>query len=552
METNDLAIKYKGLYQAAELMIANIREIGFDMTEYEAALKNISHSVITNVKNTHSGGFARANYEMDYSNGIKELNKLIMHLEKYDVYFKVLNSCEWLNMRLNDKHITNQELKEHVSEMAYNLKQIVKSDTMDYDSEKHIVELVYETAYDLIKLELMMTGGSQLYSYIKNEDINVSYFNTIIKRDLIKIDLENEENAFIRQKLFEIRKAGISSSYFDLDLIKGLLIHDGDNGFKVMVNEKAMELLTKIKDNRPQIKSLARDYADNIDDCKDYADNIKSNKKEIRKRLISFLVATSIMVGGGIGVHKLAKNGATGDKYLQTTEVYSSTTDDVSTETKEVFLGNAPSSKTIVRVYDPYKNEQRREYEEYDVSYLDFDNARAYYEYGVDNYEVVAKDGVLKTGNGDTIPDYENSYTEVIRETYKYLGIDFNEKLYKDGLLGGYIVYIIGWLVLGMLGALIISDGNPVIIGSIIVLYEETSDLLFNKRHYKNVSERANQNLLKILELINENDSLREEFKRLYETNKYLLDNPEELYQRFMELDNSEVKKLIKDNKNKR
>lgn len=39
METNDLAIKYKGLYQAAELMIANIREIGFDMTEYEAALK---------------------------------------------------------------------------------------------------------------------------------------------------------------------------------------------------------------------------------------------------------------------------------------------------------------------------------------------------------------------------------------------------------------------------------------------------------------------------------------------------------------------------------
>ena len=53
----------------------------------EAVLKSISHSVNTSVKNTHSGGLARANYEMDYSNGIKELNSLINHLEKYDVFF---------------------------------------------------------------------------------------------------------------------------------------------------------------------------------------------------------------------------------------------------------------------------------------------------------------------------------------------------------------------------------------------------------------------------------------------------------------------------------
>lgn len=45
MRTEDMAIKYKDLYQTAELMISNIKEIGFDVSEYEETLRNISESV---------------------------------------------------------------------------------------------------------------------------------------------------------------------------------------------------------------------------------------------------------------------------------------------------------------------------------------------------------------------------------------------------------------------------------------------------------------------------------------------------------------------------
>lgn len=553
MQILDLAIKYKNLHQAAELMIANIKEIGFDVSEYEKVLKSITSNVNNNVKVSYNKGFARANYEIDYSNGIAELNKLISHLEKYDVYFKVLNSCEWLNIRISEKDITKDQLKQYVSEMIYNLKQIVKSDTMDYDNEKHIVEMVYEVAYKIIKLELMMTGSSSLYNYIKQEDINISYFNVIIMKELAELKTKGKDTTYLKQKLFEIRKNGINSNYFNLDLIKVLLVYDGNNSFKDNINERMNAIINRINVNIREIKKLVREYQDDEYERKEYKNDIKENRKNIRNRLIAFLIATSIMIGGGIGLQRLIKKESIKNKYNRTTEIYSTITDDVTTETDEIYLSDDPEEKTIVRVYDPYKNESRRDYQYYDVSYLDFDNLKDYYEYGIDNYGVVPQDGTLRASNEDIISDYQNSYTEVEKSTYEYIGKELDKLAYFGDLVLGYLMYV---LVLLMFEGLYYLLTNPrydtVIIGGIHELYDETKALLANKDRYKEYKEKIAENINKMLELVNQNEELKNEFNRLYEANKYLLDKPDELYQRFSSLTDDEVKKLIKENKKRR
>lgn len=556
METRDLAIKYKALHQAAELMIANIKEIGFDVSEYETVLKTIQHDVSDNVKVNYFKGFARANYEMDYSNGIAELNKLIARLDKYDVYFKVLNSCEWLNTRLQDSHISDQQLKEYVSEIAYNLKQIVKSDTMDYDNEKHIVEMVYMTAYNLIKLELMKTGNSQLYAYIKKEEINLSYFNLIIKKELSKLDLRDEKNTFLREKLFEVRKNGINSNYFDLDIIRGLLIND-NNLFKDTINENMNNIVKNIEENTKKIKELV-DMTRSCEYEKNYYKiDAEWNKKNIIKRFISFLIATSIMIGGGIGLQRLVKKESIKNKYNRTIEIYSTITDDTTTESDVIYLSDEPEEKTIVRVYDPYKNETKRDYQYYDVSYLDFDSLKEYYEYGTDNYGVVPQDGTLKTSSDDAISDYQNSYTEVIKSTYEYVGRELDKTEYANELVIGFLMYLLVLFVFERLyNAVTEPDYPTVIIGGIRELLEENKDLLSNKGEYNKYQEKITNNLNKIMELINKNDELRSEFDKLYNANKYLLDNPDELYNRIDQVVKNNyseaAKKLIKENKNKR
>jgi len=548
METTDLAIKYRALYQKTELMVSSIKEIGFDVSEYERILKDISTDVKDKVKVSYDKGYASANYKMDYSNGIAELNKLISHLDKYDVYFKVLNSCEWLNIKMADKNITKDELNQCVSEMTYDLKQIVKSDTMDYDNEKHIVEMVYEVAYKLIKLELMMTGNSKLYAYIKREDINISYFNIIIKKELGNLEKTSKDNTFLREKLLRIRKNGINSDYFDLDLIKALLVYDGNNSFRDTINQNMEELVDKINKNAKEIDTITKKANDDKSNRKWYHDHMKEDKKGVFIRFISFLTATSIIAGAGFGVQRLSKKLATGDKYLKTTEIYSTITDDTTTETREVFFGYTPSDDVNVRVYGPYISNYRREYQDYDVSHLDFDSAREYYEYGVDNYGVVPEEVVLD--NRSVIPDYQNSYTEVTKETYEYQGVGFNEEGYTFGLWLGYILYIVVLLVIE--SAVCTMEDYTIILGTIVNLIDEIKALLEDKEKYKKYSNELIEKTNKLMKLINQNEVLRNEFNRLYEANRYLLDNPEELYKKIDEIDYSDAKKLVKENKNKR
>ena len=462
-----------------------------------------------------------------------------------------------MNVKLSEKDIQYDKLKEYVSEMAYNLKQIINSDTMDYDSEKHVVEMVYETAYNLIKYELMITGKSGLYSYIKQEEINVSYFNILIKNDISKIDFKDKKNNYIKTKMFELRKSGINSSYFDLDLIKGLLIQNGNKFFKDSINKNMIELVSHINDNAKEINKLYYSLCSDIVDRDNYKQNIKKNNKNIRKRLISFLIATSIMVSGGNGVQKLAKNSAISDKYIETTEIYSSITDDVTVETNEFFLSKEPETETIVRVYDPYKNDSERTCHYYDVSYLDFDTPYEYYAYGVDNYGVVANDITLRSSGYDVISDYMDSYTEVTRKTYKYGGVDLDKESYYLYLFLGFFMYLFAFLFLEYIYKKLTNPKyDYIVIGGISELYEETADLLRNKEAFNKYKGNADKNINKMMELINQSDELRNEFNRLYEANRYLLNNPDELYNKVIEAINKNIveesKKLVKENKNKR
>ncbi len=77
MKTKDLAIKYKALYKEIEIILANIKDLGFDIFEYQKSLKNIDNITYNNVKNITSEAYLkRTSYEQDYAKGLGELTKL--------------------------------------------------------------------------------------------------------------------------------------------------------------------------------------------------------------------------------------------------------------------------------------------------------------------------------------------------------------------------------------------------------------------------------------------------------------------------------------------
>ena len=178
----------------------------------EKKLKDIHNEVNNNVKVNYVRGMAEASYIQSYSIGISELNKLKIKLDNYNVYAVAYNTCNYINNKI-DGNLSIDELNRIVSKIIFVLKSINKSGTIDYDNEKHIVEKIYETAYNVIKLEVLMTGESQLYLFVKNEEANISYFNNLIIKDIERIDLRLDENKPIETKVFELGQNGIYSNY---------------------------------------------------------------------------------------------------------------------------------------------------------------------------------------------------------------------------------------------------------------------------------------------------------------------------------------------------
>ena len=174
MIMGDMAIKYKAKFQKLNVMIDNVKKLGFSTEEYKKILDSVNDRMSKEIDMSYlSGKLVQGRMEQIYSTGIMELNKLEVTLDRYSVYFEVLNTCKYLDTKIDSKELVLEELEKYVSKMIFNLKRIVKSDTVNYEIEKEVVEKVYDTAYNIIKLELVMTGDSQLYHYAKEEDVNV-------------------------------------------------------------------------------------------------------------------------------------------------------------------------------------------------------------------------------------------------------------------------------------------------------------------------------------------------------------------------------------------
>lgn len=556
MVTRDSAIRYKNLYKEIEITLTNIEKIGFDTTEYKKALNDINTSITRNIKNVSGEGYAkRAAYTTDYDAGIGKLTSLKNYLDRYNCYFIAFNASKWLEMKLKEDNISQEQLEGYVSEMIRIIKGIVNSDTMDYDDEKHIVDSVYKVAYELIKMEIILAGESQLFLYIKNEEANIAYFDELIGKDIAKVDLNVEKNYRLKEIMYDKYRKGINSTLFDIDIIRQLLINDNKLQLKKTIINNITATNNEIEQNLRKIADL-ESTIENIESrtIQRNKQNMRESRKEVIRGLVSMGLALSIMIGGGIGIAKGSKKLATENAYTKREEIYSSIDGETTEKETKVFVTSkeGPQDNIKLRAYGPYQDEKERSYQEYDVTFKDFDSLEDYYNYGIDEYGVVPTEVTLKSKNGDVISNYQDSYTEVIKSTYESLGKELNKSDYIFMLIVFYILYTIVLAAMEFL-YFSVTDYESVIIGTMSEILAYLPDYITefrnNKSYNKELAEKVNQ----LYELVNKNDELRSRFNELYESNKYLLDDETELLNRINEIKNdpklAKAKNIVKTKK---
>ncbi len=311
----DQAIEYKSLLNKVDIMINNVNTLGMDTKRYKETLKKIIDEVesSTKVSKTKWGNNASMILICDYGLGIKKLRALELELSEYEVYFKAINSCEYLLMKIDriDSVDSKEEVKSYANEIIESLKSIKFSSTIHYSDEKKIVEKIYDVAYRIIKLEIITMGSSEVYEYIKKYDVDTYFLDNFIRKEIETINLKDEKNKKIKEKIYELSRNGLDANYFDIELIKLLMCNSNDIDLKEIIIKELNSLKKEIHDtveihNRFESRCLisSSEIGGSLKEVKRY-------KKRIFERISSVIVSLSIVGGIFFGTYIFMKPSST-------------------------------------------------------------------------------------------------------------------------------------------------------------------------------------------------------------------------------------------------
>ena len=542
MEAKDKGNEYKKLYQEVEIMLSNIAELGFDISKYRSELDSIGK------KDQYVESFVKASHEGYYTEGIRLLNNLKKRLEKFDIYYKILNSCNFIEIKLNNKNIPKDELNQYITQIIYNLKLVSKYERKDNEIEKQIKDKVYKIAYELIKKEILIKGESEIYLFCKNEDVNIQSFDKLIREEVGALDNNDNNYELLRAKIYEIKSKGITANYFDIDLIKILLTYNKDYNLEESITNRLKNIIEDMKNNSA-IRSKQQ-IEKEIEELNTKKNKIKNKQKEIKIRIGSLALFISVLVTGGFIIKNACKKHAYQEQYIRTIETYSPINGETKIKEEHITLDKSikkPNNKVEIK----YKGKNTKDKILADVSEYEFENLEDYYEYAVEN--IIKPNEQPKDSQGNETSNTQGPYIFVERNTYKDEGEVFNKSNYYYTLISAYYGYI---LILAVIETKHIDNkGRTILIGNIKNLSKEIKKLKENKTEYQSIKEKIQEQLQNIMEELNKYEELRNKFNELYEENKYLLNDEEELLRQFNEIseknDISKVKKLMKDINNK-
>jgi len=519
MSDNNISI-YKNLLYKCNSMIDSIKQLNFDVSCFNESLIEI-------VKTD--------SLSLSYSSD--KLLKLIEQLEKYDVFFRIKNFISYVKCQDN-KDYNKIDIKKLIED-AYRI--LIDLDNVYNQNEDDIISELFDTIYELIKLEIIITGRSKLFDIVKNRESDCYFLNKSIKNDVDNNVLDNNMHDDIREKVYELNSLGLSNNYVDIDLIKMLLRFEKNNSVNnINVSDKKLnEILTSYHENVEETLECVNNLNELNGYNKDLKDKCKLNLGKFYRRVIALLLFFTVSLSGGIGIHKLLKRISSDKTYTNSVTTYSDwnglsqTTDEIYKSEFDDFV-----DKTYLKEYGVWEEktansgEYGREVKIYDVSNFEFDNIEEYVSYGIENYNVNSKTET-ETVSRD-VQLYSEPYIEVVKNNVDTLNVNVDVEwgIYVTIGLFVYSLYIC------FLGMILFDFDNALIAGYFLESFDCLDKYIISKQLSKENILKLEQCYEKVMELVNSNSKLKIEFNTLYEANKYLLSNPEELYNKYMELSN--------------
>lgn len=250
------------------------------------------------------------------------------------------------------------------------------------------------------------------------------------------------------------------------------------------------------------------------------------SKKQMKKKIISASLVFSLFSSLSVAYFKSVFN-IEPDAYKTQTYTYS-TIDGYNVSNGIVKIDESEGDKTYIKVYEPWNFKTEREIKTYDITGVEYENIDDYLKLDLSSFPCKSEPEYLKD-----ITSSRPLNDEEIKEVIKYLVYE-DESVFSDGLdFSAFVFFYFLIILLTIFCELIFS--MPFNIREITELYARIKEGKESLIYYGN-KEETKEFIASTLEEIYNNDELRNKFVKLFNENKYLLNDPTILESKYKEV----------------
>ena len=187
MELENRINEYKVSVIHIETMIDEIKKLGIDTSSFETQFKSITKRGDISANQSNIAVATMPNY----GSLITELKRLEQLIRKYELYYTAIKNAHYVAENISP-YDDAEKIKEYAKYMLVALKIIRNLSGEAFIDESKALQQIYEIAYQVIKIEIIKTGGSIILKNIG--DIEKTYIDKYIKADLKTINTENKKS----------------------------------------------------------------------------------------------------------------------------------------------------------------------------------------------------------------------------------------------------------------------------------------------------------------------------------------------------------------------
>lgn len=415
-----------------------IRRYGATVSEYEKRLQDITSSeenyevIVKDI----SVAASVMTLEMANLDALNKLKALEDELDNYQEYLKIhFRNSSLINDIKNTKNITDEKIDLYVHEAKSLLHDTLNINIDSVKDLKKIIKDVYSTIYEIIKLELVMNGKSNILSYIVNYDQGIYYINDLVREEINKLEEEKKLDEQITKVMDELSKDGINYKYADDRLILLLTLKNKDLVLSKF-NDQAKLYDKEINDIKCNI--------DKMDDCREDAFYNSNKYKRKRNKSQRNAFIGSVMLALNLLAYKIApstcKDIHTTTTYMTNIEAYDTVSGEIHEE--NIYLPKGEQEYTELKVFGEVDKNGRRTVTTYDLSKIDMEDISKYPEMIDDNSLNKTKQDI-KYRLGEQLS--RDEYMVVERLSYGEEKVELDEEAYNNDLkILLFLIYFLG------------------------------------------------------------------------------------------------------------